>query len=341
MNFKKYIFQLLIILLAFILIYLTLYLRGKGEYVSIRGFSQGTTYRITYESKKGENLQPAIGSILAGIDSSLSIYDPDSVISKLNRNEPGARADENFIQVFNKSHEVYEKTGGSFDVTVAPVVNAMGFGSTDTQNLNGELIENLINLVGMNKLRLQNNILIKENNNITLDFNGIAQGYSVDLVADFLNGLGIRNYLIEIGGEVRSKGRNRENRTWRIGIDRPVEGNTIPGSNIQVIVGLRNKSLSTSGNYRSYYEKDGIKFVHTMDPKTGYPVVSNLLSASVIADDCMSADAYATALMVFGVDRSIEFLKENRFLDAYLIYSDHEGRFQVYATPGFKKLITE
>lgn len=339
MNIKRYIFQLFIVLLAFLLVYLTIYLREKGQYVSITGFCQGTSYLITYESKKGENIQSAINSLLSEIDLSLSIYNPHSVISRFNQNESGTKADEMFIEVFNKSYEVYQNTGGAFDITMGPIVNALGFGSTDRLNVDRSLIDSLMKFVGMNRVRFRNNTLIKDNKNIMLDFNGIAQGYSVDLVAEFLNGLGIKNYLIEIGGEVRCKGTNKYSQTWRIGIEKPVEGNTTPGTNLQVIIGLNNKSLATSGNYRKYYEKDGVKYVHTVNPKTGYPVVSNLLSASVIADDCMSADAYATALMVFGVDKSIGFLNGNEFLEAYLIYSGQDGRFQIYATPGFDKFI--
>jgi len=336
---KRYTIQLFIVFLVFLLVYVTIYLREKNEYKSITGFCQGTSYLITYESKQGEDLQPAVDSLLTQIDLSLSIYNPHSVISRFNRNETDTKADEKFIRVFNKSFEVHQRTGGAFDITMGPVVNALGFGSTDRLDVDGTLIATLMKFVGMNKVRLRDRRLIKDNPNIILDFNGIAQGYSVDLIAEFLNELGIKNYLIEIGGEVRCKGTNKHNQIWRIGIEKPVEGNMTPGTNLQVIIGLKNKSLATSGNYRKYYEKDGIKYVHTVNPETGYPVVSNLLSASVVADDCMSADAYATALMVFGVDKSIGFLKRNEFLDAYLIYSGQDGRFQIYATPGFDEFI--
>jgi len=147
--------------------------------------------------------------------------------------------------------------------------------------------------------------------------------------------------MVEIGGEVRAKGKNDRNQVWRIGIDKPLEGNMIPGADLQAIIKLNNRSLATSGNYRKYYEKNGIKFVHTVNPKTGYPVVSNLLSATVVADDCMTADAYATALMVFGINKSIAFLKAHKFLEAYLIYADQQGRFQVYVTPGLIRYIAE
>jgi thiamine biosynthesis lipoprotein len=341
MKYKKFFIQLLLLAVVFLLAFGISMVMKKGEYMSIAGFAQGTTYRITYESKKGEQLQPLIDSLLADFDMSLSIYKPNSVISKFNRNVPGTKADSKFIAIFNKSYEVYQQTGGAFDITVGPVVNALGFGSTDTLNVDSTMIDSLLQYVGMEKVSLQDNHLIKKQKNMVLDVNAIAQGYSVDLVADFLKARKIKNYLIEIGGEVRAKGRNNNNQTWRVGIDKPVEGNMLPGANLQAIIKLENKSLATSGNYRKFYEKNGMKFVHTVNPKTGYPVISNLLSATVVADDCITADAYATALMVFGVDKSIEFLKANKFLEAYLIYADQQGRFQVYVTPGLSKCVAE
>jgi FAD:protein FMN transferase len=341
MKYKKFFIQLLLLAVVFLLAFGISRVMKKGEYMNIAGFAQGTTYRITYESKKGEQLQPLIDSLLADFDMSLSIYQPNSVISKFNRNEPGTKADSKFIAIFNKSYEVYQHTGGAFDITVGPVVNALGFGSTDTLNVDSTMIDSLLQYVGMEKVSMQDNHLIKKEKNMVLDVNAIAQGYSVDLVADFLKARKIKNYLIEIGGEVRAKGKNNSNQTWRIGIDKPVEGNMLPGANLQAIIKLENKSLATSGNYRKFYEKNGMKFVHTVNPKTGYPVISNLLSATVVADDCITADAYATALMVFGVDKSIEFLKANNFLEAYLIYADQQGRFQVYVTPGLSKYVAE
>jgi thiamine biosynthesis lipoprotein len=341
MILKKLLIQLSILALFFLLAYFISITGKKGEYISLAGFAQGTTYRITYESKKGENLQPLIDSMLADFDMSLSIYQPKSLISKFNRNQPGTKADRKFTEVFNKSFEVYQNTNGAFDITVGPIVNAIGFGSTDTLNVDSTLIDSLLQYVGMDKVRLQDGMLVKKDKNMVLDVNAIAQGYSVDLIAAFLEERRIKNYLVEIGGEVRSKGKNDSNQIWRIGIDKPVEGNMIPGADLQTIIRLDNRSLATSGNYRKYYEKNGIKFVHTVNPKTGYSVVSNLLSATVVADDCITADAYATALMVFGVDKSIKFLEENKFLEAYLIYADQQGHFQVYVTPGLKKYIAE
>ena len=341
MNYKKVLIQFTLLTLFFLLAYFFSVAGKKGEYFSISGFAQGTTYHITYESKKGEQLQPYVDSLLADFDMSLSIYQPNSLISKINRNEPGIRPDKKFIEVFDKSLEVNRKTDGAFDITVGPLVNAIGFGNTDTLNVDSSLIDSLLNFVGMDKVMLQDGMLIKKDKRMNIDVNAIAQGYSVDIVAAFLEGRKVKNYLVEIGGEVRAKGRNDRNQVWRIGIDKPVEGNMLPGAELEAIIKLKNRSLATSGNYRKFYERNGIKYVHTVNPKTGYPVVSNLLSATIVASDCMTADAYATAMMVFGIDKSIEFLKENDFLDAYLIYADEQGKFRVYVTPGLGKSVTE
>jgi thiamine biosynthesis lipoprotein len=337
---KRLSIQLLLVVCFFLIAWLIGMISKRSEYVSFFGFTQGTSYRISYESKKGVHFQVMIDSLLAEIDQSLSLYNPTSIISRFNNNEPGTLADEMFTEVFAKSIEVNRLTNGAFDITVGPIVNALGFGSGDTLKVDSAMIDSLRFFVGMEKVKLEKDRLIKSGEQVRIDMNALAQGYSVDLVAEFLEQHKIRHYMVEIGGEIRAKGKNDRNQTWKIGIDKPLEGNDIPGENLQAIIRLNNSSLATSGNYRKYYVRDGIKYVHTIDPETGYPVMSNLLSATVVADDCMTADAYATALMVFGVERSIDFLKENDFLDAYLIYADEQGNFQVYITPGLKKYIT-
>ncbi|HEX2394419.1 MAG TPA: FAD:protein FMN transferase [Bacteroidales bacterium] len=339
MNYKKFFIQILLLVFFFALAFLITKSGKKGEYVGFVGFAQGTTYRITYESKKGEHYQAMVDSLLKRIDRSLSIYDSNSFISKFNRNDPGIQADLMFNEVFNKSAEVNQKTYGAFDITVGPIVNALGFGSGDTLNVDSTMIDSLLNLVGMDKVKLENRLPVKSDPRIQLDMNAIAQGYSVDIIALFLESKRIKNYLVEIGGEVRTKGRNDRNMIWKVGIDRPVENNVVPGADLQAIISLKNKALATSGNYRKFYMKNGIKFVHTIDPKTGYPVISNLLSATVIADDCATADAYATALMVMGLDKSIEFLKNKDFLEAFLIYANEQGQFRTYTTQGLEKFI--
>jgi thiamine biosynthesis lipoprotein len=341
-KFKKRYLQLIILAVILLVVFLISHSHKKGEYMQIAGFTQGTTYHITYESKSREDLKTSIDSLLADFDRSLSTYLPTSLISRLNKNEPGLHADKKFSDVFITSYEVYKKTDGAFDITVAPIVNALGFGtSKDTLNVDSTMIDSLLQYVGMEKVMLQGDTLVKTNSHVTLDVNALAQGYSVDVVVDYLENRKIRNYMVEIGGEIRARGKNDQGEYWRIGIDKPVEGNEIPGTELQSIVKLNDRALATSGNYRKFYEKNGIKYVHTINPKTGYPVISNLLSATVVARDCITADAYATAFMVMGVDRSIRFLNENQFLDAYLIYSDEKGNFKVFYTGGLKKFIVE
>jgi len=338
---KKTLVQIIILAVVFLAVFFVNRQYRRGEYFTLAGLIQGTTYRITYASRDGINLQYQIDSLLADFDKSLSSYDPESVISSFNRNDPDTEADDKFIEVFNKALDVNEKTGGAFDITVGPVVNALGFGPEEAMQVDSVLINNLMNCVGMDKVRLEGRKLVKDTNCVVIDVNAIAQGYSVDVVADYLEKRKINNYLVEIGGEVKTKGRNALNRVWRIGIDRPVEGNMIPGDDLQAVISLKNKALATSGNYRKFYESEGIKYVHTINPKTGYPVVSNLLSATVVASDCMTADAYATSFMVMGLEESIRFLENNDFLDALLIYSDDAGNYQLYVSEKLTKIIEQ
>lgn len=310
----------------------------KTEYKKITGFTQGTTYHITYQDRPDRELRNEIESLLHEFDLSLSTYIPESVISKVNRNEK-VEIDKYFKTVFNKGKEIYSKTNGAFDMTVAPVVNAWGFGAQKKIYVDSTIIDSLMNYVGFDKIELTDKTIVKNNPNVQLDVNAIAQGYSVDIVAQFLEKKGISNYMVEIGGEVKTKGVNPNEEIWKIGIDRPIEGSQIPGEDLQAVIKLKNRSLATSGNYRKFYERNGIKFVHTIDPTTGYPIISRLLSATVIAKDCMSADAYATAFMVMGLEKSIEFLSNQDILDAYLIYGNEEGQFETYATQGIEKAI--
>lgn len=340
MNFKRVLLQIAIVVIAFLVVF-KLTSGSKNQYISFAGFTQGTSYRITYESKNGEQLQAVVEKILSDVDRSLSIYNPGSVISKINQNVPDTKIDRMFEEVFRKSAEVNKNTNGAFDITVGPIVNALGFGSSDTLEVDSALINSLKQYVGMDKVRLAEGTLIKSDTHVLLDVNAIAQGYSVDLVARMLESKSIKNYLVEIGGEIRAIGKNKKGQVWAIGIDKPVEGNNIPGANLQAILRLDNLSSATSGNYRKFYEKNGIKYVHTINPKTGFPVISNLLSATVVAKDCTTADAYATALMVMGLDQSIEFLKKHPFLQAYLIYANEKGEFKTYITPDLQKMIEQ
>jgi thiamine biosynthesis lipoprotein len=310
----------------------------SGELIKIAGETQGTSYHITYKSYNGENYKNEIDSVLHDFDMSLSTYKPASIISRINSNDKTAIADEYFIEVFNKSVEVAKETAGAFDITVAPIVNAWGFGFTDKASIDSTLIDSLLQFVGIEKVRLSGNKVVKSKPEIMLDCNAIAQGYSVDVISAYLESQGIKNYLVEIGGELNAKGKKNNNELWKVGIDKPLDNSSENNRELQVILQLENKSLATSGNYRKFYEKGGAKYAHSIDPKTGYPVQHNLLSVTIIADDCMSADAYATACMVMGLEKSKEFLKQHPELDAYLISSSNKEEYEIFETKGFVDL---
>ncbi len=310
------------------------------NYMKIEGFAQGTSYHITYGATDSVDYSLAIDSILKDFDRSLSTYEPSSLISRLNRNETDS-VNFMFKRNFEVAREVYEASDGAFDITVLPLVNSWGFGPGVKSQIDSMLIDSILQFVGMDKVRISGNRLVKDKPEIEIDVNAIAQGYSVDIVAEFFEDEGIHNYMVEIGGEVRTKGRNPHHEVWKIGLDKPFFGNLMPGMSLQAIILLDGKSLATSGNYRKFYEEDGIKYTHSIDPKTGYPARRSLLSATIIADECIVADAYATACMVMGLDSSKELLARHPELEAYLIYGDEEGGFQIYFTDGMQKMIKD
>ncbi len=338
---KKNIVQIIIVISAATVILFVSRGCFRGEYFKLAGFTQGTSYHITYESKDSINLQHEIDSILSDFDRSFSTYLTSSIISRINNNDPDVAVNEHFIKVFNRAYEINKATDGIFDITVAPLVNAWGFGFTEKADIDSAMIDSLLQYVGMDKVMLEDRKILKKHNEIMLDCNAIAQGYAVDVIADYFDRKGIKNYLVEIGGEINARGINERGNVWLIGLDKPVEGNVMPGMFLQAKIRLKNSSLATSGNYRKFYEKDGIKYAHSINPKTGYPVLKKLLSATVIAEDCMTADAYATAFMVMGLEKTKEFLREHKGLEAYLIYSDDKGEYQVFATAGMRRNIME
>ncbi len=313
----------------------------QTHYYKIAGETQGTTYHIIYNYDK--MLKPQVDSILRVIDNSLSIFNPNSIVSKVNKNEP-VTLDEHFINVFKKAIEISEVTGGAFDITVGPLVEAYGFGAGQRLNkLTDRQIDSILEFVGYKKVKLEDHHLIKQDPRIELDFNAIAQGYTVDVIANYFDNLGIKDYLIEVGGEVIAKGRNELGGPWRIGIDKPIENSTEATREVQLIIGIkgRKKAVATSGNYRRFYIENGVKFTHTIDPYTGKPVRDSLLSVSILTDDCTTADGYATACMVVGLKRAIEIVENDPKLEAFFIYFDHKGRYKFYMTEGFKKYVIE
>ena len=328
------------IFFLFIIVFLTsCKSHEKGVYCKINGFTQGTTYNITYLAPDTIDYQPEIDSILRDFDMSLSSYIENSIISRINRNDPNIIADNYFNFVFRKSEKIYKESDGLFDITVMPLVNVWGFGPGKKETISKSLIDSLLQFIGMDKVQLIDNRIIKSDPRIQIDVNAIAQGYSVDVVSGFLESTGISNYMVEIGGEVKVKGKNPNGQLWRVGIDRPEYGNMIPGDKLQAIIRLSNRALATSGNYRKFYEENGIKYAHTIDPKTGYPAKDSLLSATILADDCISADAYATVCMVSGFEKSKELLENHKELDGYLIYGDETGWYKVFYTEGMKSII--
>lgn len=309
--------------------------------MKISGFAQGTTYNITYENSKNEDYTEAIDSILKAFDKSCSMYDSTSIISRVNNNDPTVEADDWFIDVFKKSAEVSALSGGALDITVGPVVHAWGFGNAPIAKHGKAYIDSLLQFVGMDKVKLEGRKVIKKYPGVSLDVNAVAQGYSVDVVSQFFEENGIKNYLVEIGGEVRCKGTNAKNNVWRVGIDKPTDENLVPGGELQAIIELKNKSLTTAGNYRKFFVENGVKYGHTIDPKTGFPARNTLLSATVVCDDAITADAWDTAFMVLGLEKSKELLKKLPGIEVYFIYSNDQGEYEVYFSGGLKEMIVE
>ncbi|MEZ4965631.1 MAG: FAD:protein FMN transferase [Saprospiraceae bacterium] len=321
----------------FLLLTLPACRQGESPYTHLEGNAQGTTFRIVYDDGQRRDFSHDVDSLFRQIDRSMSLWDPSSVISRINRNDPNVRADEHFTKVYHASRAVSEATGGAFDCTVGPLVKVWGFsykkGLPPPDSLQ---VDSLLALIGFQKIRLEEGALIKTDTSMEVDFNAIAQGYTVDLMAAFLEKKGVRNYLVEIGGELRTLGVNDRGKPWNIGIDKP---ESTPGGNarhLQTTISLSDRSLATSGSYRKFIVRDGKKYSHAIDPATGYPVTHKLLSVSVLAGDCTTADAYATAFLVMGMEKALEMAAQ-RSLEIYCIYEDDSGALKVRATPGFGK----
>lgn len=312
-----------------------------SKLMKLAGRAQGTTWQITWLSNNNSNFKEAIDSIFKQIDSSLSTYLPVSIISRINKNDTAVIVDDHFINVFNRSIEVSKKTNGVFDMTVAPVINAWGFGFTKKANVDSVMIDSLLDFVGYKMLRLEGKKLVKEKPQSMLDFNAIAPGYTVDVLGAYLESKGITNYLIELGGEVRAKGKKNNDNDWTVGIDQPNEVPT-EGRPLKAIIKLKDRALATSGNYRKFYVEDGQKRAHIIDPHTGYPAKHNLLSATVLAVDCATADAYATAFMVMGLEKAKQFLAAHKELqlEVFFIY-DENGAWKTYSSETLKERIEE
>ena len=323
-----------------VLIFFSCSEQTKRILVHNTGEAQGTFYHVKYLSENGESYKIQIDSLLEEIDSSVSIYKPYSIISKLNRGEK-VQTDNIFNSVYLDAVDVYVNTKGYFDCTVSPLVSYWGFYNNWGQeniDIDSLKIQEIIKNIGTNKTNMFDGSVYLEPG-IQIDFNAIAQGYSVDFIADFLEFKGVQNFLIEVGGEIKAKGVNTDDKIWRVGIDKPQEEIDIE-DRFQFILELENKSLATSGNYRKFYEKDGVKYSHTINPMTGFPVQNRLLSVTVITNKCSLSDAYATAFMAMGVDQTKKLIKSvNDQLDVYLVYTDMDGNWKTYISPGMQEKI--
>lgn len=306
--------------------------RRKVPFQIEEGSIFGTVYHIKYQYE--DDLHDSIQARLKNVDASLSMFNPASTLSCINRGE-SMKADSLITCVWNMAQSISEETDGAFDPTVAPLVNVWGFGFKKRQVPDSDLIDSLRNLVGWKRISIQNGQFYKEDPRIVMDFSAIAKGFGVDHVAALFRNLGISNFMVEIGGEIVAQGVNPKGEAWRIGINKPEEDSTCTNNDLQEVIEVHNGALATSGNYRNYYIQNGRKIGHTIDPKTGYPAQQNILSSTVKAPSCAMADGYATAFMVMGMQEAQIFLKEHPQLEAYFIYADEEGNFRTWHTPNF------
>ena len=339
---KKRNFTLQLAFLSFLIIGTVLIVKHQHSmpFQHNKGTIFGTFYSITYQCD--ENLQKEIEAELKKVDLALSVFNEESIISKVNRNEK-AELNDMFIQVIQLAMQVSDETNGAFDITVAPLVNAWGFGFKSGTQPTPQTIDSLKALVGYKKisLNMRQKAIEKKDPRIMLDCSAIAKGYGSDVVAAFLKRRGIENYMVEIGGEVVTHGINERRVPWRIGVVKPTDDTLSVGNEIQTVLNVADKSMATSGNYRNFYYKGGKKYAHTIDPKTGAPVQHSLLSATVLADNCATADAYATSFMVMGIEKAKAVLERHPELMAYFIYSDKNGELAVWYSPTMQEKIIE
>lgn len=348
-NAQKNIIYSIILLLLVVIVYL--YRQNKegsedlgaittdavGRMV-IDGQTMGTSYRVVYLDPEGRNFKPAVDSLLLVFNQSLSTYISDSEISRFNQSDSLIFELPFFLPVLESSKEVFEMTNGAFDPTVGPVVNLWGFGPGGPQLKDSVNINAILPRIGFEKITFDQQLVRKQVPGMYLDFSAIAKGYGVDVVAEYLESKGIENFLVEIGGELVARGLNDKGELWKVGINKPEEMGS--ASELYSVVALANKGMATSGNYRNYYEVDGLKISHTIDPKTGRPVRHGLLSATVLADDCMTADAIATALMVMGTEKAIALQESLKNFEIFLIFNDESGMLNSFASEGLKPYLS-
>ncbi len=296
----------------------------------------GTTYSIIYQSN--DNLNKEIMAALNEVDQSMSTFNKGSVISKINRNEQ-VQPDKMFADVFQLAEKISNETNGAFDVTVAPLVNAWGFGFKSGVRPTPHAIDSIKQFIGYKKVSYVDGRIKKKDPRLMLDFSAIAKGYGSDVVASLLKRKGIENFMVEIGGEIVTHGISEKRLPWKVGVTKPSDDSLNVNQEIQTILNVTNKAMATSGNSRKFYYKNGKKYAHTIDPMTGYPVQHNILSSTVLASNCAEADAYATAFMVLGLEKAQKVLDQHPELMAYFIYSDKDGKNAVWFSSSLKDKI--
>jgi thiamine biosynthesis lipoprotein len=302
----------------------------KSAYLYLSGEAQGTTYNITYEDSLNRNFKISIDSLLTQFDNSLSTYKKGSEINQFNQTDSFVFDLPHFLPVLEGSKKVYEASNGAFDPTVYPLISAWGFGPEEQNFPDSTEIEAILKYVGFEKIKFNETRVMKNIDQVSLDFNAIAQGFSIDVLFNFLESKGIKNLMVELGGEVRVNGINDKGDLWSIGIDNPKPEDS--GSDRIAIVQVDNQAISTSGNYRKYFEFNGVKYGHTINPKTGYPIQRDIISSTVIAPTCMEADAWSTAFMVTGLEEAKKILQEQPHLAALFIYETKSGELETYFT---------
>lgn len=312
---------------------------NQPQKIVLQGLAQGSYYAITYFDELNRNFQHEIDSIFHAVDMSVNLWVDSSVISKVNRNEE-VTLDSIFIDNFRIAQKAARLSDGYFDPTISPIVAAWGFSYKSGDSITPQLIDSLKQLVNYQKIRIENGKVVKENPNMKLDFNAIAQGYTSDLIASFLESRGIKNYLVDTGGEIMARGSKPNGQPWIVGIEKPAK-NWDSEQVVQTRITLRDKGLVTSGSTRKYVERNGRRYSHCIDPKTGYPVEHNVLSATVMAENSVWADAMASICMVMGIEKSLPLIESMDGIEVYYIFVNDQNELETFATEGFQKLIID
>lgn len=327
---KKWHYPFLAFLIIGTVIILSQSKPAKPEYRTAQGLVFGTRYNITY--LYNADLKPEIEHTMALVDSALSMFNEQSTISAVNRSASIQVADTMFLKVYRRAMEISDLTNGAFDITVAPAVNAWGFGFKHAENIRQATIDSLLEITGYGKIHEQNGLITKDDPRIMLDCSAIAKGFGSDMVAQTLRSKGISDYMVEIGGEIVVSGHNPKGKLWNIGISKPVDDSLSVNNELQTVIAVTDIAMATSGNYRNFYVKDGRKYAHTIDPHTCQPVSHSLLSATVFAPDCATADALATSMMVMGLDSAKALLARHPEFQAYLIYQTPDGSLATFSS---------